>query len=78
MENEFTSMGKGKTMNKTDFNFVAQYLTAASCPEDILRLVVRTLILGLREEEAPLRRGLTALVEEIVGAAEAAQTRNLT
>ena len=68
-------MGKGKTMNKTDLKFVAQYLTAASCPDDILRLVVRTLILGLRGKEAPSGRGLTAIVEEIVGAAEAAQTR---
>ena len=77
MENEFTSLGKGKTMNKTDLNFVAQYLTAASCPDDILRLVVRTLILGLREEEAPPNRSLAAIVEEIVGAAEVAQTRFL-
>ena len=36
---------------------------------------VRTLTLGLRGEGAPPGRGLTAFVGEIVGAAEADQTR---
>ena len=70
-------MGKGKTMSKTDLKFVAQYLTAVFCPDNLLRLVVRMLILGLRGKEAPSGRGLTAIVEEVVGAAEAAQTRHV-
>ncbi|MCZ6557187.1 MAG: hypothetical protein O7E56_10770 [SAR324 cluster bacterium] len=38
---------------------------------------VRTLTWGLREEGAPPGLGLTAIVEEIIGAAEAAQIRYL-